>query len=59
MIELPECKYQCDCQQCYYTGKRCKHPEIYHKYDKQPFCSEILLKGECPEGKEVERNGRI
>jgi len=56
MIELPECKYQCDCQQCYYTGKRCKHPEIYHKYDKQPFCSEILLKGECPEGKGVERN---
>jgi len=43
-MELPECKYQCDCQQCYYTGKRCKHPEIYHKYDRQPFCSEILLK---------------
>ena len=47
-MELPECKYQCNCQQCYYEGVRCK---LTGK-----FCSKTLILGKCPVGKAIPKS---
>lgn len=43
--QLPNCEHQCDCQECYFTGTRCKALPMH-----DDWCSYTILAGKCPKG---------
>jgi len=55
VFKLPQCSYKCDCQQCCYTGNRCKHPDT----KSHTYCRQNILDDICPKGHTFEEGRTV